>query len=257
MRLCSIRNLNNQLKKLEILSNLKRSHSTSPSSSSSLVSTIPRNLQIQDMSVLDTPPVPKIERMDYLFPTKNVPKTIDVYPFFSSSSKLNSTEGTIDPIEQESDIDVAPLPVSISSVPLDARIFGVAIRKDIVHECVRYMRHKRRQPHKTKRMSEIRGSNKKPWQQKGLGRAQFGHKRNSVWRGGQKAHGPVLRDFDIGLNKKMRAMGMMIAIAAKQREGNLIVVDNFDCTSFKTKYVYWALRRFQIHEKKTLMVDGK
>lgn len=112
---------------------------------------------------------------------------------------------------------------------IDKKIFGVAIRKDIVHEVIRYQRHKARQPKKTKRMSEISGSNKKPRPQKGGGQSQAGHKRNSVWRGGQKAHGPVLRDYSISLNRKFKAMGMMIVLAAKLREGNLVVFDKIEC----------------------------
>ena len=112
-----------------------------------------------------------------------------------------------------------------NEAPLQKMIFGVAIRKDIVHEVIRYQRAKKRQPKKTKRMSEIRGSNKKPRPQKGTGSAQVGHKRNSVWRGGQKAHGPVLRDYSFSLNRKFRAMGLMIALTAKFREGNMIVFD--------------------------------
>lgn len=60
-------------------------------------------------------------------------------------------------------------------------MFGVAIRKDIILDCVRYHRLKSKQPYKTKRKSEIRGSNKKPHAQKGTGRAQAGHKRNAIW----------------------------------------------------------------------------
>jgi large subunit ribosomal protein L4 len=85
--------------------------------------------------------------------------------------------------------------------PLDPTIFGVALRKDIVHEVVRYQRAKVRQPRKTKRIGEIRGSGKKPRPQKGQGVGQIGNRRNSAWKGGQKAHGPVLRDFSIGLNR--------------------------------------------------------
>jgi large subunit ribosomal protein L4 len=112
---------------------------------------------------------------------------------------------------------------------IEDKVFGVAIRKDIVHEVIRYQRHMARQPKKTKRKSEISGSNKKPRPQKGGGVSQAGHKRNSVWRGGQKAHGPVLRDYSIGMNRKVRAMGMMIALAAKLHEGNLIVFDKIAC----------------------------
>eukprot|EP01035_Chromulina_nebulosa_P018980 gene18980-24792_t len=99
-----------------------------------------------------------------------------------------------------------------------------------------------RQPYKTKRKSEIRGSNKKPHPQKGQGRAQAGHKRNAIWRGGHKAHGPVIRDFSIGMTRKQRAMAMMIAIAAKYLEGNLIIVDAMTVKSPKTREVAGALK---------------
>jgi large subunit ribosomal protein L4 len=62
-----------------------------------------------------------------------------------------------------------------------------------------------------------------------------GNRRNSAWKGGQKAHGPVLRDYSIGLNCKMRAMGMMVALSAKLREGNLHVFDALSFGSTKTK----------------------
>lgn len=64
---------------------------------------------------------------------------------------------------------------------------------------------------------------------------QVGNKRNSAWRGGQKAHGPVIRDYSIDLNRKYRAMGMMIVLAAKFREGNLIVFNKLECKTHKTK----------------------
>ena len=182
--------------------------------SSQLVSTLPPNLKVSDLKIFDDVPAPKLKPVDYYFPALN----------FNGSLEVLSFNG--DPIPEEEKL-----------FKLDARIFNVAIRKDIVLECIRYTRHKRRQPKKTKRKSEIRGSNKKPWAQKGLGRAQVGHKRNSVWRGGQKAHGPVIRDYSIGLNRKMRAKGMMIALAAKFREGNLFVFDNFQSNVRHSNYV--------------------
>ena len=168
---------------------------------------IPSNLHLAKPDVIYDKP--KVKTMfspeTYFFPPLSVPKSIEVSSF--SSPK--------EPLEQKVDID--------------SRIFGVAIRKDIVHEVVRYQRHKLRQPKKTKRMSEISGSNKKPRPQKGGGQSQAGHKRNSVWRGGQKAHGPVLRDYSISLNRKYRAMGIMIVLAAKLQEGNLIIFDEITC----------------------------
>lgn len=129
------------------------------------------------------------------------------------------------------------IPGSFAEIPADAddRIFGVAIRKDIVHEVVRYLRAQKRVPHNTKTMANISGSNAKPRPQKGTGQSQVGHKRNSAWRGGQKAHGPVQRSFEFSLNRKFRALGMFIVLAAKLREGNLTV---FDSLSLDVRPIY-------------------
>ena len=147
--------------------------------------------------------------------------------------------------------------------PLNELVFGAPLRKDIVHEVVRYLRAKVRQPQKTKRIWELSGSNKKPRPQKGQGKSQVGHRRNSAWVGGQKAHGPVLRDFSFGLNRKYRAMGMMIALTAKLREGNLFVFDTLASPSYKTKDVVASLVGHSIlpedpallHPERVLAVD--
>ena len=173
--------------------------------STAIVNELPSNLQLDDLTVLREPPVKVVIDADrYLFATLDVPRSIDVRKF------------------------LAPGEIA-ESVPLDTRVFGVALRKDIIHEVVRHQRHSRRQPKRTKRIGDIRGSNKKPRPQKGGGQGQVGHRRNSAWRGGQKAHGPQLRDYSIGLNRKVMAMGMMISLAAKLHEGNLIVMDQLTC----------------------------
>lgn len=172
-------------------------------STNALVNEFPQNLQIDDPNILK-PVVPKvvIEDIRYKFPALEVPSSISVFKFHQPG-------------------EVA------SENALDPDIFSVALRKDIVLEAVRHTRAALRQPHKTKRIGEIRGSNKKPRPQKGTGASQVGNRRNSAWRGGQKAHGPVLRDFSFKLNRKVLAKAMMIALAAKLREGNLIVFDEF------------------------------
>ena len=172
---------------------------------------LPSNLKLSTVEILAPPQTPLVQSQDMLFGTMDVPKSIVVNSFNNP--------------------DIG----SFGQMALDDLIFGVAMRKDIVHHVIRYLRAKRRQPQKTKRIWEISGSNKKPRPQKGSGRSQVGHIRNSAWRGGQKAHGPVLRDFSFSLNKKYRALGMMIALAAKLREGNLVVFDTLACDSHKTK----------------------
>lgn len=222
---------------------------------------VPANLHLADASaILAPPPSNKMQTgastsssssssMDYLFPPLNVPKSIKV--------KVFQKPGTFVEESTSSDNDAKQNNI-IAEVPIERLIFGVAIRKDIVHEVIRYQRHKARQPKKTKRIGEIAGSTKKPRPQKGTGSAQVGHRRNSAWRGGQKAHGPVIRDYSISMNRKMRAMGMMIALTAKYREGNLFVFDSLSCGSSKTKDLSALLAQHGIadsHDSNSLIVD--
>lgn len=174
---------------------------------------LPPNLKLSDPSLLEQLAVEeKVEE-------KRLIDGLDQYQFALLPSQIPKTV----PVRSLSDPNKI-----VSEAPLDPTVFTVPLRKDLVLNVVRYIRHARRQPKKTKRMSEIRGSNKKPRPQKGQGVGQVGHRRNSAWRGGQKAMGPVLRSYAIDMNKKQRALGTMMTIAAKFREGNLIVVDSFE-----------------------------
>lgn len=194
---------------------------------------LPSNLKLaEDPNIFKPVPQPAIPRVEFLYPPLRPPSSLPVYKF----------RGDANPIE---------------TAALDPVVFGVAIRQDIVHEAVRYERNMMRQPHKTKRSFEIRGSTKKPYPQKGTGMAQAGNKRASHWRGGQKAHGPKLRNFEIGMNKKSRALATMIAVAAKQREGNLIIFDSFDCESHRTKDLVNILNVHGLQESKLMILDDK
>ena len=112
------------------------------STSTAISQSLPSNLRLADTTVLEAIKPPKISKLDTLFPRINVPATIPVSIFKKPGEFTDS--------------------VAISS-----KIFGMAIRKDIILDAIRYHRHKLRQPKKTKRKSEIAGSNKKPWAQKG------------------------------------------------------------------------------------------
>lgn len=195
---------------------------------------LPGNLQLADESILDELPEPLIPEVDYYFPR---------HPSLIPTSTQVTLWGQ-------------PNVFSPEELPLSRQVFGVAYRSDIINNVVKYLRHKRRQPKKTKRMSEISGSGKKPHPQKRQGKAQAGNKRNSVWRHGQKAHGPKLRDYSIDMPKKIRALGMMIVLAAKLREGNLLVVDSFALESHRTKdFVETAALHGLGAEKNTLFAD--
>lgn len=146
----------------------------------------------------------------------------------------------------------------VGKVALKKTIFEIPLRKDIILNTVRYIRNAKRQPKKTKRMADLRGSGKKPHPQKGQGYSQAGQKRNSARRGGMKAHGPVLRDYSIKINKKVRAKAYMMVLAAKLREGNLLVVDNFTIDQPKTSVLLNHLKTVGINESdKALLVDCK
>jgi large subunit ribosomal protein L4 len=187
---------------------------------------LPSNLNVDDVSVLkrvlEPLPEPLVDPIELSFGTLDIPNAVAVRSF-RSPGEAQMVRGAAD-----SDDDT-------EGCLLDSRIFGVPIRKDIVHEVIRYMRAKVRQPQKTKRIWEVSGSKKKPRPQKGQGKSQVGNKRNSAWVGGFKAHGPVLRDFSFNLNRKYRALGLMIALAAKLREGNLHVFDSLSVDSHSTK----------------------
>jgi large subunit ribosomal protein L4 len=197
---------------------------------SSVSHSVPSNLTLADEHVLDEPVEINFPEINYNYATLDVPETIEVRKFLSPG-------------------EVA------APVAAERRIFEVAIRRDIVHDVIRYVRHKLRQPKKTKRLNEISGSKKKPHPQKGTGRAQAGNKRNSVWRGGQKAFGPVLRDYSIKLNRKVRALGMMMVLAARYREGNLLVFDSLAGGSARTKDLHTLLEAHGIKDSSVLFID--
>ena len=114
------------------------------------------------------------------------------------------------------------------SVELDESVFGVAVRTDILSRMVNYQLAKRRSGnHKTKTISEIRGTTAKPWNQKGTGRARAGSLRATQFRGGQTVFGPVVRSHSFSLNKKVRKLALKTALSSKQAEGKLIILDDY------------------------------
>lgn len=123
-------------------------------------------------------------------------------------------------------------------------MFGAPSRVDILQRVVRWQLACRRAgTNKTKTRSEVSGSTRKPWKQKGSGRARVGDIRAPQWRGGYRVHGPVLRDFSYSLPKKVRAMGLRVALSTKLREGKLAVVDTLDVDVSSIRFVGRAVWR--------------
>src|ERR1700681_1662063 len=143
----------------------------------------------------------------------------------------------------------------VGEIELSDDIFGVAIRPDILARMVNWQLAKRRAgTHKAKGISDIQGTTKKPYKQKGTGRARQGSLRSPQFRGGARIFGPVVRSHEFSLQKKVRKLGLKTALSAKQGEGKLVVIDAARVGEAKTK----ALRaRFEtLGWDSVLIIDG-
>jgi len=121
-------------------------------------------------------------------------------------------------------------------VELSDAIFGLEVRKDLLHRMVEYQRAKAQSgTHKTKTISEISGTTKTPFKQKGTGSARQGSLRSAQMRGGATIFGPVVRSHAVNMNKKERLLALKHALSAKQKEGSLIVIDSAQVKEAKTK----------------------
>jgi large subunit ribosomal protein L4 len=143
----------------------------------------------------------------------------------------------------------------VGDIELADEVFGLPIRRDILARVVNWQLAKRRAgTHKTKGVSDISGTSKKPYKQKGTGRARQGSLRSPQFRGGAVIFGPVVRSHEFDLQKKVRRLGLKTALSAKQAEGKLIVIEAASVTEPKTK----ALRaRFEaLGWGSVLIIDG-
>ena len=126
-----------------------------------------------------------------------------------------------------------------------------------VHEVVTaYRAAQRSGTAKTKDRSEVAGTGKKPWRQKGTGRARVGSRRNPVWRGGGVAHGPRPRDYSKKVNQKTRKLALRKALGERLKDGDVIVVEDLALETKKTKDFIGMMVELQVDENTTvLLVD--
>ena len=143
----------------------------------------------------------------------------------------------------------------VGDIELAEEVFGLPVRRDILARVVQWQLAKRRAgTHKTKGISDISGTTKKPYKQKGTGRARQGSLRSPQFRGGAVIFGPVVRSHEFDLQKKVRRLGLKTALSAKQAEGKLVVLEEARLDDAKTK----ALRaRFDaLGWASVLIIDG-
>jgi large subunit ribosomal protein L4 len=144
---------------------------------------------------------------------------------------------------------------TVGSVELADEVFGVAVRRDILTRMVNYQLAKRRSGnHKTKQIWEVSGTTKKPYAQKGTGRARQGSLRSAQFRGGGVIFGPVVRSHAFDLPKKVRSLALKVALSAKAAEGKLVVLDKAVTDSNKTKLLVGQLAKLKLTN--ALFIDG-
>ena len=135
----------------------------------------------------------------------------------------------------------------VGSVELTDGIFGLEPRADILHRVVTWQRAKQRAgTHAVKSVSDVAGSGKKAFKQKKTGNARQGERYNVHMRGGGVVHGPVVRDHSIDLPKKIRALGLKMALSSKLKDGSLVVIDSEKLESAKTNAFAKRLKKLEI-----------
>ena len=141
-------------------------------------------------------------------------------------------------------------------IELNDAVFGVEPRADILHRVVTWQLEKRRGTARGAReRSDVARTGKKYGRQKGGGTARHGDRRAPIFVGGGKAHGPRVRDFNPSLNKKVRALGLKMALSSKARDGKLIVMENLDVSEAKTRALKEHLAGLNLG-KTALVIDG-
>lgn len=144
----------------------------------------------------------------------------------------------------------------VGDATLAAGIFGLPKRADILARMVNYQLAKRRQgTHKTKGVSDVSGTTKKPWKQKGTGRARTGSLRTTQMRGGGIVFGPVVRSHAHDLPKKVRALALKTALSVKAQEGSLIILENLEAGTNKTAQLREKLSKMGITS--ALVIGGQ
>lgn len=146
---------------------------------------------------------------------------------------------------------------SKGDIELDAEIFGIEPNLDVLHQVITaQLAAKRSGTASTKTRAEVRGGGRKPWRQKGLGRARHGSIRSPQWVGGGIAHGPKPRDFTQRTPKKMKRLALRSALSARASEAAVKVIEDIDWAAPKTKQALSLLQAIGA-EGKALVVLGK
>ncbi len=137
----------------------------------------------------------------------------------------------------------------VGELELNDKIFGVEVNSHVMHRAVvQNLANKRQGTQSAKTRAEVRGGGKKPWRQKGTGRARIGSIRAPHWTGGGIVFAPKPRDYSHKLNKKEKRLALKSALTDRVNEGKLIVVDSLDLKEVKTKVMAQALKNLKVEK---------
>ena len=146
----------------------------------------------------------------------------------------------------------------VRDIELSEEVFGIEPNEAVVHSVlVNYLANQRQGTQSTKTRAEVRGGGRKPWRQKGTGRARQGSIRAPQWIKGGIALGPKPRSYKYRVNKKERRLAIRSLLSSKVLEENLVVVDKFDFKEIKTKQMADAMKNLKVTEKALVVLADK
>ena len=145
----------------------------------------------------------------------------------------------------------------VGEVDLKEDIFGVEVKPYLLHEVVVWQRACRRTGSaSTKTRGEVRGGGRKPWRQKGTGRARVGSTRSPVWKGGGTIFGPRPRSYAYTLPKKVRRAALKMALSSKLASGQLVVLEDYPFNAPKTKEFVQLMKKFALEKVLVIIPEG-
>ncbi|MTI84015.1 MAG: 50S ribosomal protein L4 [Firmicutes bacterium] len=145
----------------------------------------------------------------------------------------------------------------LGEVDLNEDVFGVPVHRQAMHDAVTaHLARRRRGTHDTKTRAQVSGSGKKPWRQKGTGRARSGSRQSPIWKGGGVVFGPHPRDYGYKLPKKIRRLALKSALSSKVEAGEIKVLDALTMDQPKTKDMASVLKKLAIDNKAVIVTAG-
>ena len=147
---------------------------------------------------------------------------------------------------------------SVGKVELDKKVFNGEVNEAILHQVIRmYEANQRQGTADTKTRSEVRGGGKKPWKQKGTGRARAGTSRSPLWKGGGKIFGPHPRDYSYSVPKSVKRLALISSLNAKVNDNDMIVLDDLKLEKPKTKEFAAMLGKIKAEQKPLIVLENK